>query len=647
MEWYHWFKKSLVGITALIASATALSAARVIEIAGPPDTTCSRRVQVPEEGETLWLRVHGVVSPEIASVRVNEGPWIPLNNSTCALEGIATNLNGIGGPLDTLSFTVPSAVLIPGTTNTVDFRINATTGSTTSYRVLEINVVDGAGTKLLPSTPPSAPYISVFPSIGNTPQETIDERRALGGYLWTNAALVTRWTGDPIRAHCADCHAGDGRDLKYFNYSSRSIIERARFHGLDTNAGTAIAAFIEANPSERLGQVWDPPYQPAPGLDSLPVSHWSAGGGIAAVATNETATWNALFPDGIPSFDFSATINVRELPVNIPLPDWNSWLPSTHPLDYWGDSFQPVDDAFKSLKIYPPEWFPAMLGNAWATYYQWASQYRGPMNGDDETDPHYQMALYGLARWRLIRMWDALQTLNLEASGKDFYPWAESAERVWPGGTTFLVAPHMSMTSHSDSGLRDGTIATAGFRSFQWYWLQLVQNDSNHRRNGSSPIDWGYFLSFASGVRNSGIRSEALLIAAMAKAGEAGTGDPYGPWNQFLGFNGPRLEFLSSYEIPSTWEGYDPAWRDSIVRAFVKEYSKWVRGFGRDYFINYTYEINPYDNDTGPTSPMAGPWIRSHALTIRWYGWLGWAPDIIEDLREIGQDLWPDADWNF
>ena len=36
----------------------------------------------------------------------------------------------------------------------------------------------------------------------------------------------------PIQATCADCHAVDGRDLKYFNYSNRSIIERSKFHNL-------------------------------------------------------------------------------------------------------------------------------------------------------------------------------------------------------------------------------------------------------------------------------------------------------------------------------------------------------------------------------------------------------------------------------
>lgn len=647
MNWYRYYsqtKSLLLTAASSLVFATTLSAAEVIEVAGQPDTTASAEFDVPSAGGTLWLKTHGVVSPAIASVQVNEGPWIPLNNTNCVVEGIATNLNGIGGPLDTLSFTVPSAGLVAGEKNTLTFRLNPVPGSTTSYRVLAINVVDASGEKLLPVSAPTSNYISVFPP--ETPQTTIDSQRELGAYLWTNAALVTRWTGDPIRAHCSDCHAEDGHDLKYFNYSSRSIIERARFHGLDTNAGTAIAAFIEGNPVSRIGEVWNPPYQPAPGLDALPVSHWAAGGGIDAVSPDESATWAALFTNGIPHFDFSATVNARELPVNIPLPDWNSWLPSTHPLDYWGDSFLEVDQAFKDLKNYPREWFKVMLGNAWAKYHQWAPN-RGPQNGDEETSPRYQMALYGLARWRLIRVWDALQMLDLEANGKVFSPWPEAADRTWTGDTTFLVAPHMSMTSHVDSGLRDGTMATAGFRSFQWYWLQLVQNDSNHRRNGGSPIDWAYFLSFASGLRNSGIRSEALLMAAMTKAGEAGTGDPYGDWNHFLGFNGPRLEFLSSYEVPSTWEGYDPEWRDSVIRAFVKEYSKWVLGFGRDYFINYTHEINPFDNDTSPTSPMAGPWNRSHGLVIRWYRWLGWAPDIIADLKEIGQDLWPDADWDF
>ena len=47
-----------------------------------------------------------------------------------------------------------------------------------------------------------------------------------------------------LHAHCTDCHAEDGRDLKYFNYSNLSIIERAKFHGMTAEDGRDIAGYI-------------------------------------------------------------------------------------------------------------------------------------------------------------------------------------------------------------------------------------------------------------------------------------------------------------------------------------------------------------------------------------------------------------------
>ena len=40
-----------------------------------------------------------------------------------------------------------------------------------------------------------------------------------------------------IRASCSDCHARDGRDLKYFGFSNFSIVERSIFHCLTEDEG--------------------------------------------------------------------------------------------------------------------------------------------------------------------------------------------------------------------------------------------------------------------------------------------------------------------------------------------------------------------------------------------------------------------------
>ena len=145
----------------------------------------------------------------------------------------------------------------------------------------------------------------------------------------------------PIFAHCSDCHAQDGRDLKYFNYSNNSIQARSVFHGLTAQQGNQIASYIRNLNVVNPGRPWNPPYQPGPGLDSQPVSNWAAGAGLDAVLDSDQEMVNAIFPGGFQPSVFAATsrLNTRELPLPMQLPDWNQWLPGTHPMDAFGSAF--------------------------------------------------------------------------------------------------------------------------------------------------------------------------------------------------------------------------------------------------------------------------------------------------------------------
>ena len=98
-----------------------------------------------------------------------------------------------------------------------------------------------------------------------------------------------------IRAHCADCHARDGRDLKYFCFSNASIIARSRFHGLSELEGQQIASYIRSLPVPSPGRPWNPPYQPGPGLDRQPVANWAAGAGLAWVLDDDSGTLPFIF----------------------------------------------------------------------------------------------------------------------------------------------------------------------------------------------------------------------------------------------------------------------------------------------------------------------------------------------------------------
>ena len=642
--------KLSLAIVAAWALMVDLEAGRVLEITGVPGTTTSTGMTVPAGATKLWLRTHALVDGTMASVRVNSGPWIPLDNSHCVVEGAGAKFNGIGGALDILCFTVPEAQLTPGVRNTFTFRYNGSPGGETAYRVLDINFLNASGQPLLTLTEPVSPYVSVIPSVKSPSfsQAAVDAQKALGEQLWSYGNLQSGWGARSIRAHCADCHTADGRDLKYFNYSSRSIQERSKFHGLSASDATAIAVYVESHTVSRLGNPWNPPYQPGPGLDAKTVAYWAAGAGLSSIVTNQAATFSAMFGGGVPAFDFSATINAREVPVQLQLPDWNTWLPKVHPLDYWGDSFLPVDAAFKRIRSTPADQFFAQIQEAWAAFRNWEMGNLRPMGSDTEDSPSYQTARYSLFRWALVRTWDGIQTQGLEESGKTMFPWPESAARTWPGtaGPAFLSAPHLSMSRTTNNGLRDGSASTFMVRSLQWYWLQLVLNDANHRRNETSPIDWPYLMGQTALMWNYDFPSEAMLTMALAKSAEAGTGDPTTPVNLYYGFSaGPRLGMLFSTPTMAQWSGFAPEFRDSVIRALLAESSRWVHGLGRNHFIGLSGEINPLETDNSPVNPVAPPWIRSHAGIIATAESLGYSPELLEELRVFARFLWPDSAW--
>src|SRR5690606_6903563 len=98
---------------------------------------------------------------------------------------------------------------------------------------------------------------------------------ARGKDLWYRASLVDPSRGNvTMRASCTHCHAQDGRDLYYYNYSNKAIEQRAVFHGLTSTQGKQIASYIRNLGKEKgayqsiFGRPWNPPYQPGPGTDS-------------------------------------------------------------------------------------------------------------------------------------------------------------------------------------------------------------------------------------------------------------------------------------------------------------------------------------------------------------------------------------------
>ena len=194
-----------------------------------------------------------------------------------------------------------------------------------------------------------------------------------GEQLWNEEGILDELDGSSIQASCASCHARDGRDLKYFNYSNRTIIARSQGHGLSPEQGKQIAAYIRSVDLRKEdgssymapGRPWNPPYQPGPrgfgpdgnlGPDEADQVYWAAGAGLEWVLDAEREVPNTerdmlahLFPkNGDPSngvdwlsdgslnwhhIRHDKTLNIREIPITAQFPDWNNWLPRIHPMD--------------------------------------------------------------------------------------------------------------------------------------------------------------------------------------------------------------------------------------------------------------------------------------------------------------------------
>ncbi|HVH73115.1 MAG TPA: hypothetical protein VNB49_18670, partial [Candidatus Dormibacteraeota bacterium] len=311
---------------------------------------------------TLWLQIHGQQYADQASVQVNTNAWVPLNNKSVTISEPGKSFGGIGGGFATLSMTfpLPDGAVIGGT-NTIQFRFNQTDGFVSGYRVLAWNLLTIEGRKILP---PEV-FAEDTPDTWTPPLSTAAAIQA-GRELWQTASLVSSSLRNSprIQAHCADCHAQDGRDLKYFNFSNGSIIARSGFHGLSTLEGEQIASYIRSLPFPNPGRPWNPPYQPGPRLDDQPISSWAAGAGLAWVLDQDTEALPYLLttdsgrskiltnPPGNPPnlrelaglitpklFRPDGNLNPREIPIALQLPDWSHWLPRVHPKDAWGSAF--------------------------------------------------------------------------------------------------------------------------------------------------------------------------------------------------------------------------------------------------------------------------------------------------------------------
>jgi hypothetical protein len=512
-----------------------------IEVLSANGTTVSRTVALQagqaESVGSLWLQIHGLRYADQASVQINTSAWIPLNNNTVTIAEPGRSFGGIGGGFATLVMTLPLPKgTVAGGANTIRLRFNQTDGVVSGYRVLAWNFLTSEGTKILPPDE----FAEDAPETWTPPLP--DEASILAGReLWRTASLMeSSLPNSPrIQAHCADCHAHDGRDLKYFNFSNGSIVARSRFHGLSTVEGEQIASYIRSLPLPNPGRPWNPPYQPGPGLDEQPISNWAAGAGLAWVLDQDADALPYLLnqhgagltraasdpPRNPPNlrdlagritpdiFRPDGNLNPRQIPIALQLPDWSQWLPRVHPKDAWGTAFtqsefaalyggETTPESKRKIGAKPRTVLAAAqtpdhnIRPVVATFAQWSEARRAFLrrfvNAKTEWSPALTNKVYSTQLWQLVKTWEIMQESRLEGRGRDLFGLTADS-RTWCNTIPAETAPS---AAHIPDGLAGvgGNALTNEYFTASWYELQIVLNSGNHQHRDRYPVDWVYLI---------------------------------------------------------------------------------------------------------------------------------------------------------
>jgi hypothetical protein len=623
------------------------------------------------------LQANNLSYDDKASVRINNNAWINLNNTTCDVAEPSKSYGGIGGGHNTikLKLALPAGTVLNGS-NQISFRFNQSDGVTIGYRIIKLNFLNAAGTRLMPASS----FADENPATWQAPRSSPSDI-STGEQLWRNASLNESYLPNArvLQAKCSDCHAQDGRDLKYFNYSNRSIIERAKYHGLSVTQAEQIASYIRSltAPAPATARPWNPPYQPGPGQDSRPLVEWSAGAGIDAVLDSDAETLPYIFPNGVneAAVATTATLNIREIPVAMQFLDWKHWLPIVHPKDAWGTDFT-NSNLYKMYNGQGSGNTTMNLRQSLASGnqpYRLAEAYMPGMQVDMANWQHernmflmprvangtnwnreHAIKVYSTALWQTVKFWELMQEFNLEGMGPALYG-SKSEARTWPGllRHVFETSPQRLNIPFGRNDLSHNNKAVNNvYASNVWYHTQMVLTSGNRRGNGFYPVDWGYLyglvkdLSMASNDRVSELSRMLLIVVKAAQQADNG----HGPDNPFEGWNlmrnhAPSVLIEDIQE--NLWEHVTPAMKKNILEAYLRAWFTKSRSYPAS---RYARGFDPFEASPTNYVPVIPPAGAGNSADKVWYmipqmRRAGVDCALLNDIADWAKVMWPAGNW--
>ncbi len=632
-----------------------------VEVIGLDGTTKAVSFNVPTGANLsgtmkLSMQIHGLKYETQASVQVNNSAWLPINSSSVTILGLGASYGGIGGGFKTLQMTMnlPAATVIAGA-NKLTFKFNGTDGKVSGFRVLALNVLDASGNALVPQTT----FTWEDPNTWQPPSTQASDIAA-GKSLWYTAALTvpTSSGAASIQAHCTSCHAQDGRDLKYFNYSNNSVQVRSMFHGLTSQQGLQIASYIRSLSVPNPGRPWNPPYQPGPGLDSLPVANWSAGVGLNGVLQHDVDMWPWLAPsNNTTGWAPTGNLNAREMPIAFQLPDWNSWLPTVHPLDAFGSTFTNstlvtlYNQVRNGLVPGNAQAYKAISGTLWL----WKSYdfaFLGPLTkaGTDAAwnNPAYTDSIYSARLWSMTKLWEINQEFGLEGMAQTAFG-PRSDVRAWFSEEPFFASPNMIHIPPTAAGMGNGKLITATYTRFEWYQLQMILNPHGSAGifTATTPMDFPYTYDHIQGL---GYQSSPTapqggltllwLIKGLQLSNENGVGPQAGSsgWEPFV--NDPSRMYR--YATQFIWNDFTPAEQVTAMTAYLQYWLGKATSFTPQQYYQggWTTATTAIDN----LAPASG-FGDSIAFLIPEVLYAGVNPALGSQMANWAKTVWPSYNW--
>ncbi|MFT5717640.1 MAG: hypothetical protein ACI9T7_001836 [Oleiphilaceae bacterium] len=668
-----------------------------------------------------------------ATVRVNGGSAIPLKhfiekgrvygNNQINIIGGEANYGGIGGGFRTVRLTVPVSGLVRGE-NTLTFEHLNAEAPSIGFRILELNLLQNGD--LSRKVLSDAEFENDDPSNWRAPRDTSSDI-AQGFNLWTQRNNLYDIGFDnmdgrgnrqgPIngdmRASCADCHASDGRDLKYFNFSNLSIIERSKFHGLTQADGEKIASYIRDLDIQVVEQArpWNPAYQPGPGLDSRPAYEWAAGAGVDAILDRDSDMAPYLFPNGTSLnavrdvVDRYDTLNFRELPINIPMPEWNQWLPVIHPDDAFNTSASAIVSDYSGRNVGMPYYKkiyndavanpnPTSIGALAVNIKRWLGRGQDCATGDnmrgidgavmeslrlpatDVTSSNcnsikdtpalepYEIAKRSLTAWSAVKMWEIMHSNNLEQESEkqgervcsDGRCIDASEPRGWvaDGRNVFDRAPHFIGTGGGRKFFTQNPMLGI-LESNAWYHLNMILNPGYRE---TMPSHFAYTYSHVELLQSeSDIDQGYRFWATMVKQRQLQTNGKYGVEAGLdLRTAQPYVYYGTARNTTKTDTQASvgqPLW-GRLAQAMVEDFVEDANNATSSNWANATNNRKVQDRNS---TDFSGCGSRCSFTLGKFQGRntyrvipklrdIGVAENVIDDLIDWGQKTWPRGPWN-